>query len=143
MSIMKNIAAMLLLSIALACNPWNPLRETVIEDAFVYENSIRVIVTDDRPAYVIVEFEIGLSGCESFHSTDFLWEGNTCVVDVKMSYPTGGAAFDCPDIYEVYEGAVCIGKVAVERYQVRVNNNLVKEFEIAENDETTKEKNEE
>lgn len=131
---MKNkvpLLPMLLLLMFLGCYS---SRETVITAAPLSEDSrksIQIFTTENRPAHVVVEFYIFLSGCESFHSVDYWWDGRTCIIEPNMSYPTGGEPFACPDAVWDHKVSVFIGTVEVGLYQVRVNN-VIKEFEITE-----------
>ena len=129
---MKNevtLLTMILLLMFLGC--YSP-RETVITAAHLSEDNsknIEIFATEHRPAHVVVEFNIFLSGCESFHSVDYWWDRRTCIIEPNMSYPTGGEPFACPDAVWDHKVSVFIGRLEVGLYQVRVNN-VIKEFEI-------------
>ena len=116
----------MILLMSAGCDRYDP----VITEALVYEDSVKVYATSERPAYVIVKYTIHLGGCSSYHDTEFLWEGgNTYYLTVQESEPHPDAPGDCPTV--VWDETVyfALGSLLPGRYSVHVNG-IVKQFEI-------------
>ena len=116
----------MILFMSAGCDRYDP----VITEAPVYEDSVKVYTTSERPAYVLVKYTIPLDGCRNYHDTELLWEGgNTYYLTVQASEPHPDAPGDCPTL--VWDETVyfALGSFLPGRYSVHVNG-IVKQFEI-------------
>lgn len=104
--------------------------DRIITEAFVYEDSVKVYTTSERPAYVLVKYTMHLGGCSGYHDTELLWEGgNTYYLTVQASETHPDAPGDCPTV--VWDETLYFGLGSFDpgHYSVHVNG-IVKHFEI-------------
>ena len=124
---MKNqISVFLLLFFCLfGCGAFD---DTEIVPAYLHDNNIDILISDSRPVSVVVAFNVGLTGCDSYHDTSYEWIGNTCIIKSEMLMYTGND--DCPDEYRIHTVAIVISRgILPGVYQVSINN-IRKEFEV-------------
>ena len=124
---MKNqISAFLLLFFCLfGCGAFD---DTEVVPAYLHDENIDILYSDTRPALVVVGFNIGLNGCDSYHDTQYEWTGNTCIIKPEMVVYTGNDY--CPDVYDIHRVEIIISEhIAPGVYEVSINT-IRKEFEV-------------
>ena len=123
-----SIFAFLIGTACLGCQREYP---PVISEARVVEDSVRVFLTADRPALVIVEYAIYGGGCTGeYYDTLFSSRGgNTYHLNVRMSAPHPDDPFGCTDDAYVQTEQLILGYLDPGRYTVHVNQ-ILKAFEI-------------
>lgn len=122
-----SVFAFLIGTSCLGCQREYPL---VISEAWVAEDSVKVFLTADRPALVIVEYGVYGGGCTGYYDTLFSWqEDNTYHLDVRMSAPHPDDTPDCTDDAYIQTEQFILGYLDPGRYTVHVNE-ILKEFEI-------------
>ena len=113
-----------------------PVDEYVIVPADIQPRTVKVLISENSPPSVVVEFDIPLiSGCHSFHNADFMLEGQVCLIEVNVSYPD--AADYCPASFEYYPVSVCLGRVDAGTYNLEINDKYYLQFEVKDNSPRT------
>ena len=124
---MKNqiVTFLLLIFCLFGCGAFD---DTEIAPAYLHDDNIEIFISDTRPVFVVVGFNIGLNGCDSYHDTHYEWTGNTCIIKPEMVLYTGND--DCPSIYDIHRVAIIILEdIAPGVYEVIINN-IRKDFEV-------------
>ena len=104
--------------------------DSIILDAGIFEDSIKVFITAERPALVIVEYRSEAGGCRGHYDTQVSWMGtNTYHIHARQSdiHPDD-PSFCTDDVYE-YTEQIILGYLDPGHYIVSVNG-LVKQFEV-------------
>ena len=127
---MKYFTFICLLTIVVGVSGCDPEYDRVISEAWVLEDSIKVMITSERPALVIIEYATPMGGCREYYDTQFTWEGgNIYSLDVRQIEPHPDWSGDCPEgVYDHIQQFI-LGYLDSGHYIVHVND-VTKAFEI-------------
>ena len=116
--------------IGMACLGCQREYDPVISEAWLVEDSVKVFITAERPALVIVAYAIYAGGCTGYYDTLFSWQGgNTYHLDVRMSAPHPDDTPVCSDDAYVHTEQFILEYLYPGHYTVHVNQ-ILKAFEI-------------
>ena len=95
--------------------------DTEIVPAYLHDDNIDIFISDSGSFGVVVVFNVGINGCDSYHETHYEWIGNTCIIKPEMLMYTGHGT--CPDGYDIHKVAIVISELLFPGvYEVRINN---------------------
>ena len=101
-----------------------------ITQAWVVEDSVKVHITSEKPASVIVAYEIYTGGCRYYLDTQLSYDGgNTYRLNVRESGAHPDDVNDCTTEAVMTPVLYGLGNFLPGRYTVHVNA-VVKAFEI-------------
>ena len=125
------LLAFLIAISCIGCDREFPQYPRVISDMHISQERVKIYITEDRPALVIVEFSGYAGGCIGYDSTGWRWDGNTCYIEVKQSdFDPRETGYDCPDDASFYTEQIIIGTLDIGDYNININNQHTQEFQI-------------